>query len=129
MQFRVGMRLVARPAHTRRFVAAARATSRPIAPSRPVMTLPDQQRPIGEGTADIQISMAAECSAIMQDFARRLAGAQTPGERRAIKDQRKSALAAAQQKAQLLRAARHTANRAAGQNVRQQEPATIPPPN
>lgn len=94
------------------------------------MTVIDQQRPIWDGTADIEIAAAAECSAIMQDFGRRMAGAKTAGERRAIKDQRKSALAAAQQKAKLLRTARQAANRAAAQQGRRgSSPAMTPSAN
>lgn len=67
-------------------------------------------------TDDIDQACAAERSAIMQDFARRLAGARTPSERKAIKTARKSALAAAQEKAKLLKAARKGAVAAARQS-------------
>jgi hypothetical protein len=71
---------------------------------------------------DIDRACADECSAIMQDFARRLAGARSPGERRAIKTARKSALAAARQKAKLAKAARKGANKAARQSAPRRQP-------
>jgi hypothetical protein len=66
---------------------------------------------------DIDQACTAEVGAIMQDFGRRLAGARNPGERRAIKTARKSALAAARQKAKLLKAGRKSANVVARQSA------------
>jgi hypothetical protein len=71
---------------------------------------------------DIDRACADECSAIMQDFARRLASARSPGERRAIKTARKSALAAARDKAKRAKAARKGANTAAHQNAPRRQP-------
>jgi Cdc6-like AAA superfamily ATPase len=71
---------------------------------------------------DIDRAYADECSAIMLDFARRLAGARTGSERRAIKIARKSALAAAKEKRKLLKAARRAANIAARQNTPRRQP-------
>ena len=73
---------------------------------------------------DIDRACSDECSAIMQDFARRLGGARSAGERRAIKTARKSALAAARDKAKRAKAARKGANAAARQSAprRQQRP-------
>jgi hypothetical protein len=66
---------------------------------------------------DIDRACTAEVGAIMQDFGRRLAGARSPSERRAIKTARKSAIAAARQKAKLLKAGRRGANAAARQRA------------
>ncbi len=73
-------------------------------------------QPLSLETDDIDQACAAEQSAIMQDFALRLACARTPSERKAIKTARKSALAAAQIKAKLLKAARKAAVMAARQS-------------
>jgi hypothetical protein len=59
---------------------------------------------------DINHGYHEECSSIMREFARRLAGARNAGERRAIKTARKSALAAAKEKANQAKAARQAAN-------------------
>jgi hypothetical protein len=120
LRFRKSTRAITR--HAPAFAkAAARSTVPRIEPTV-AETLPDQQRPISQGSADIDIAMAAECSAIMQDFARRLAGAKTGSERRAIKDQRKSALAAAREKAKRLKEGRRAAFSAALQNTRRKPP-------
>lgn len=73
-------------------------------------------QPLSLETDDIDQACAAEQSAIMQDFALRLVCARTPSERKAIKTARKSALAAAQIKAKLLKAARRAAVMAARQS-------------
>jgi hypothetical protein len=115
--FRAGMKAItSQPALPRRvsLERAARTSFRPIMPARPAIieTVPDEQR-----AADIQIAVDDEVSAIQQDFARRLAGARNGSERRAIKNQRKSAIAQARQKAKLWRAARVASQRAARQNM------------
>jgi hypothetical protein len=63
-------------------------------------------------TDDIDHAYGEECASIMREFARRLKGARNPGQRRAIKSARKSALAAAKQKAKRAKAARQAANAA-----------------
>ena len=62
---------------------------------------------------DIDRAYGDDCAAIMKDFAQRMAGARSAGERRAIKTARKSALAAAKEKAKQGKAARQAANAAA----------------
>jgi len=61
---------------------------------------------------DIDRAYGDDCTAIMTEFAHRMAGARSPGEKRAIKTARKSALAAAKEKAKRAKAARQAANTA-----------------
>jgi hypothetical protein len=97
-----------------RFRPAAKAVCRP-APAIIENIAAEAEAPPPLPTDDIDRAYADERSAIMLDFTRRLAGAKTPGERRAIKTARKSALAAARQKKKLAKAARKAANAAARQ--------------
>jgi hypothetical protein len=59
---------------------------------------------------DIDRAYGDDCAAIMQEFAHRMATARSGGEKRAIKTARKSALAAAKDKAKQAKAARQAAN-------------------
>lgn len=66
---------------------------------------------------DIERAYGDDCAAIMREFANRMAGARSPGERRAIKSARRSTLAAAKEKATRAKAARKAANAAQRQTV------------
>jgi hypothetical protein len=108
-------------------VAARIIASRPVAAQEDHHTGDAISRPIMPGTDDIDIGYGDERTAIMQDFARRLAGAKTASERRAIKDQRKSALASAREKARRLKEGRRAAFAAARQSItpRQKSPKPL----
>ena len=96
------------------FRPAAKAVCRPM-PAIIENTATEAAAPPPLPTDDIDRAYSDERTAIMLDFAKRLAGAKTPGERRAIKTARKSALAAAKQKKKLAKAARKSANTATRQ--------------
>jgi hypothetical protein len=130
-QERIGQRIDFRSAATSATRHHRPAPGRPVFPPaagalcRPVRA---EVRPQAEDVAisarapllamdDIDRACTAEIGAITQDFGRRLAGARSPSERRAIKIARKSAIAAARQKAKLLKAGRRGANAAARQRA------------
>ena len=71
---------------------------------------------------DIERAYGEDIAAIQREFANRLAGALSPGERRAIKSRRKSVLAAASEKAKRKRVARKEANAAMRQSRRRRQP-------
>jgi hypothetical protein len=113
-----------------RFSPAARALCRPARAEAQHQQAEDVAISAGAPMLemdDIDRACSDECSAIMQDFARRLGGARSPGERRAIKTARKSALAAARQKAKLLKAGRKAANVIARQSTPRRRQRTHKP--
>jgi hypothetical protein len=103
------------------FPPAARTVCQ-LAPLPVAAIAPEAEAPPPESVDDIERAYAEECGAIMKDFAQRLAGAKTPGERRAIKTARKSAMAAAKDKAKRMKDARKAANMAARQTAAPRRP-------
>jgi hypothetical protein len=103
------------------FPPAARAVCQ-LAPLPVAAIAPEAEAPPPESMDDIERAYAEECGAIMKDFAQRLAGAKTPGERRAIKTARKSAMAAAKEKAKMMKASRKAGNMAARQTAAPRRP-------
>ena len=119
--------LAAITSHRRSFVTAPRTRPAPVrfpAAAR-IVCLPAKAGtapPILENVAavaeappplpmdDIDRAYGDDCAAIIQEFASRMAGARSGGEKRAIKNARKSALAAAKEKAKRAKAARQAAN-------------------
>jgi hypothetical protein len=91
------------------FPAAARIVCRPAMPViENVAALAEAPPPLPMD--DIDRAYGDDCAAIMQEFASRMAGARSGSEKRAIKNARKSALAAAKEKAKRAKAARQAAN-------------------
>lgn len=116
------------PAHREsvRFPPAARAVCWPARSEPQLEAEIEITQPIGPAPApatdDLDRAYLAERGAIDLDYGRRLAAARTPGERRAIKSARKSALAAARQKNKLLKAGRRAAFAQARQNAPRKKP-------
>jgi hypothetical protein len=92
-----------------RFPPAARIVCQPAPPIiENVAALAEAPPPLPMD--DIDRAYGDDCAAIMQEFAHRMATARSGGEKRAIKTARKSALAAAKNKAKQAKAARQAAN-------------------
>ena len=131
--------LAALTPHRQTFAATPRASPEPVRfqpaariicqPSPPII---ENEAAIAEAPPplpmdDIDKAYGEDCAAIMQEFAHRMAGARSGGDKRAIRSARKSALAAAKDKAKRAKTARQAANAAQRQTVRR-PPALRPEP-
>jgi hypothetical protein len=90
-------------------------------------TAPEAEAPPPLAMDDIERAYGDDVSAIMREYANRMAGARSGGEKRSIKTARKSALAAAKDKATRAKAARKAANAAMRQSVVRRPPARPEP--